>query len=125
MKEKEEELKRTQVFAHNGVVGIKSGFKVEGLQNDPSKPGQLGFVLDAKYIDISKEALDLLKKVPQSHDDIGDVDVWRAGNLIIFVFLGGPLALITNESTGSNSHNASLLEGVATIVDNNPPEEFK
>lgn len=35
---------RTQVFTHKGYVGIMSDVQAEGLLNNPSQPGELGFV---------------------------------------------------------------------------------
>jgi len=102
---------RTQVFAHNGFLGIMSGVGAEGLLNKPKDPGQLGFVVDAEYVDIQPEALELLKKIPKSCDDIGDVDVFKSENGIVFSWLGGPrTALKPDKASGSSSYDPSLLK---------------
>lgn len=117
---------RTKIFQYKGILGIESSFDTEGLINNPKAPGQLGFVLDASFVDISKEALEVLKKIPKSGDDIGDVDVFKSNKGVVFAWLGGPLRLINPSSaTGSNSYNPSLLESVSKIVENEPPIEFK
>ena len=53
---------RTKVFAYKGWVDIQSDVNAEGLLNKPLDKGQLGFVLNASFVDISPEALELLKK---------------------------------------------------------------
>ena len=110
---------RTQVFAYKGVVGIKSDFKAEGLLNKPDQPGQLGFVVDASFVDISPEALKLLKKVPRSGDDIGDVDVFKTnGKMVVFAWMGGPMKAFKPEDgvSGSSSYDASLLKANPSVV---------
>ncbi|MFA5312754.1 MAG: hypothetical protein WC375_05445 [Methanomassiliicoccales archaeon] len=91
-----------------------SDFNAEGLLNDPTKPGQLGFVIDASFVDISPSALEIIKKVPKSGDDIGDVDVYKMddGNQVIFCWLGGPMKAfkLSDEISGSNSYDPSCLK---------------
>ena len=112
-----DDKKYTKVYAHRGYVGIHSALDVEGLLNDPTQEGQIGFVLDAQHVQIQPEALDILKKVERSRDDIGDVDVFKADNgTVVFAFMGGPLRLITPESVGSNTYDASLLNATEGVV---------
>lgn len=115
---------RTTVFEYKGVVGIKSDVHAEGLLNSPLNKGQLGFVVDAKYVDIQPLALEILRKIRKSGDDIGDVDVYKTENdQIIFSWLGGPLkVLIHEEVSGSNSYDPSLLTACDTVE---TPEDFK
>lgn len=104
---------RTQVFAHKGMVGIMSDLNADGLLNRPQDTGQLGFVLDAAFVDIQPEALELLKMVKKSSDDIGDVDVWESGGTVIFGWLGGPMkAFKPSQVEGSSSYDISLLKSV-------------
>lgn len=117
---------RTSVFAHKSVVGIESDLKAEGLVNDPSLPNQLGFVLDALYVDISQEAYEVLLAIPKSGDSIGDVDVFKSTTGVIFSFLGGPRVVVGVDlgHTGSSTYDPTLLQGVANFVPNNPPQAF-
>lgn len=114
---------RTQIFSYKGVIGIQSDVKAEGLLNDPLQSGQLGFVINADYIDIQPEALELLKTVKKSGDDIGEVDVFESEKGVIFSWLGGPLkAFIPDQITGSSTYNAYLLK--TTNENIKPPQEF-
>lgn len=114
---------RTQVFEHKGILGIQSDFGAEGLLNDPSQPGQLGFVVNADFVDIQPKALDLLKNVKSGHDDIGDVDVFQANDgVVVFAWLGGNLrAMNPEEIQGSNSYHPELLKSSENVV---TPQEF-
>ena len=114
---------KTIVFAHKGIIGIQSSVDCEGLFNDPTKPGELGFVVNAEFVRFQPEALELLKKIKRSGDDIGDVDIFESGIEVIFCWLGGPLSMIDpDEVTGSSSYDPELI----TQVDKNvqTPQEF-
>lgn len=113
---------RTSVFTYKGYIGIESDVKAEGLLNSPTQPGQLGFVVDANSVDIQPEALELLKTIKKGSDSLGDVDVFSAGDKIVFSWLGGPLRLIDPKKiTGSRDYNPSLLK---SNVEVKPTEEF-
>jgi hypothetical protein len=110
---------RTQVFEHKGIIGIKSDFKAERLLNDPSQPNQIGFVVDAKFVDISPGALEILKTIPKSGDDIGDVDVFETvDNMIVFCWIGGQLKVINPKSniSGSSTYSPHLLIANDNVV---------
>jgi hypothetical protein len=110
---------RTQVFSYKGWVGIQSDVTAEGLLNKPLDKGQLGFVIDAAFVDISPEALDLLKQVKKSGDCIGDVDIIKSRDKVLFLWLGSPLKMFKPEQvTGSKEYDASLItETKETVVD--------
>lgn len=103
---------RTKVFAYKGWVGIESDIKAEGLLNDPMKKGQLGFVLDAEFVDISPEALELLKEVPKSMDSIGEVDIISArDNQVWFMWLGGHKKMFKpHQISASRDYAPSLIK---------------
>jgi hypothetical protein len=110
---------RTQVFAYKGFVGIKSDFKAEGLLNKPDQPGQLGFVVDAAFVDISPEALEILKKIPRSGDDIGEVDVFGDDKgKVIFCWLGGNMKVfsLSDKVDGSSTYDATLLKANPNVI---------
>jgi len=108
---------RTQVFAYRGIVGIQSSCDAEGLLNKPKEKGQLGFVVDASYVDISSEALDLIKKVKKSCDCIGDIDVYKSSNCIVFSWLGRPWEMFKPELvSGSREFNPDLLRSRSGVL---------
>ena len=113
---------RTQVFAYKGFIGIVSAAKAEGILNSPLEPGQLGFVVDASFVDVSAEALELLKTVPGSSDDLGEVDVFEAQGKIIFSWLGGPWKMFKpTEVSSSSIYEPTLLKACEGVV---VPQDF-
>jgi len=113
---------RTKVFAYRGLIGIKSTWDAEGLINDPTADGQLGFVIDASHVDISEEALGLLKKIKKSSDDIGDVMAYKAQDgMTIFAWMGGIQRVLTNQHEADNEYDPSTL----TTTEVEIPEDFK
>lgn len=101
---------RTQVFAHNGFIGIKSDIKAEGLLNNPTEPDQLGFVVDANFVDVQPQALELLKQIKRSADDLGEVDIFKSVKGTIFSWLGGPMkVIIPADVTSSNDYHPELI----------------
>ena len=113
---------RTTVFAYKNAIGIQSDVKAEGLLNDPSQPGQLGFIINAKFVDISPEALVLLKKIKKSGDAIGDVMTDKHGDNVMFSFLGGPLALLSKKSEADRDYQPNLLTATEGVI---VPDNFK
>lgn len=114
---------KTTVFAHRGIVGIESDLKSEGLLNNPAQPGQLGFVLDASTVRFSPEAVEELKKVKRSHDDLGEVDIFQTDDKrVIFGWLGGiRKAFKASDIEGSSSYDASLITSSADVE---TPQDF-
>lgn len=82
----------------------------DALLNDPTQDGQLGFVCDISKCQITAEAIEILKNVPISHDDIGDVDLFKAGDVSVISWLGGALcAKRALHIEGSSSYDITLL----------------
>ena len=115
---------RTQVFVYKGVLGIKSAVDADGLLNKPMDKGQLGFVVDAAHVDIQQEAIDWMRELPRTGDDIGAVDSFQSDNgPVVFSWLGGPMTSITKEEGDAPS---STDFGVLTASpDVEVPEDFK
>jgi hypothetical protein len=113
---------RTTVFAYKKVIGIQSDVKAEGLINDPTQPGQLGFIINAKFVDISPEALILLKKIKKSRDAIGDVMADSFGEEVTFSFLGGPLGFLSRKSEADRDYKPNLLSSTEGVI---IPDNFK
>lgn len=113
---------RTHIFAYNGYVGILSHPEAEHFIAHPGN-GNLGCVVDAKGVDISPDALTLIKQIRNSRDSIGDFDVFQAGDKIIIGWLGGYMkAFEPSKITGSNTYNPNLLKSSDNVI---VPEGFK
>jgi hypothetical protein len=115
---------RTQIFAYKGFIGILSNSNSEGIINDPILQDSRGFSVDVKGIDISKEALGLLKKMKGHAGKDGELDIFKtADNIIIFSWLGGEYKIIDPKKSSFSLENDSSL---FTPLDEGPepPEEF-
>lgn len=118
---------KTQVFAYRGYVGIMCPKEnAEGLINDPNKPGQLGIAVNAESVEFSPDAVDLLKTVERSNDDLGDVDMFETtDNKIIFGWLGGFNRVVDPTlCTGARDTNFGLIKD-EWIKEIDPPGSFK
>lgn len=116
---------KTQIFEYKGFIGIQSAPDAEGLLNDPTQPGQIGFVADASKCEFSQKAIDLLKEVKKSGDDLGDVDVFKASDdMVVFGWLGGPLKVLSPkwDVSGSSSYEPGLLKATEGVE---PSDSFK
>lgn len=118
---------KVSVFAYKGILGIETKDfdpKSDILLNDPTQPGQLGFVVDASKIHVSQEAKDLMLTIPKSGDDIGDVDCFETSNgMTVFAWLGGPLA-VKDPKKCSLAHD-SKMNLLTVSEDIEIPEGFK
>jgi hypothetical protein len=112
-------MKPTKIFAHKGYVGIEAG---DQFINDPTKPGQLGCVVDLKNVVISQEAYDIIKGVRKSQDAIGDVMCWQADKQQCFGWMGGAKYLLHTKAEADRNYNPSLLKPRIEKVD--PPADF-
>lgn len=115
------------------VTCYKNKLIIEGASPDlkhpnwvPAGQGRIGcIVMDtAKHLGVSEEALAWLKKVPRSADDIGDVDWFASGTRHAFGWLGGPLAMVSRDATGSNSYTVPP-EGQYIVIPNDVPADAK
>lgn len=77
-----------KVFSHRGIIGIESSPYDKAILAHPGG-GNIGVVADASLVEISEDALQLLKTIKVGRDSIGDVDCFRSGDKIIFGWLGG------------------------------------
>jgi len=129
-------------YGYRGYIGC-DGFKVDfdidsieegemlkreqlsdALINNPLESGQLGFVMELDKCRFNHEAIEVLKKVSKSNDDLGEVDIFSSVDGPTIGWLGGVLTLIGPETTGSNSYEPELLDDVEP-VDLDIPEALK
>lgn len=128
-----------KIFAYKGYIGINGWADncPEGIGeneeitekhltsaviNNPLEQGQLGFVCKANECKFSQEAIDLLKQIKPSNDDIGDVDIFNSDEGPMFCWLGGPMRVLSLEHEGSKNYNPSLLPEASEVE---VPESFK
>lgn len=107
---------KTKIFEYKGYVGIVAG---DSLVNDPTQPGQLGCIVSLKDVEISQAAFEILKGIPKSNDDIGDVMCWDE----FFGWMGGPAKVLSKESEGDRDYNPNLLSDYIAEVE--PTQSFK
>ncbi len=109
-------MSKVKVFSYKGFVGISSSPESEGIIAHPGN-GNLGVVCNAKDVEISEEALELLKKVKKGNDDLGDIDVFKSSDgMIVFSWLGGYLRVLRPDSVeGSRDTNMGLLSSTPGV----------
>lgn len=109
---------KTKVFVYKDALGIESSCNADGLLNRPMEKNQLGFVCDASKVEFQQEAVDWLKKVKQSSNCIGDVNVFKSDNgMVIFAWLGGPSKVCMNIEgvKGSRDYKPELLTATKDV----------
>lgn len=113
---------KIQVFAYKGYVGISASPDCEGIVAHPGN-GNLGVVSEADKVEFSSEAVEALRQVKKSDDDLGDVDIFQADDEVIFAWLGGyKKAFKPEHIEGSNSYDASLIKATEGVE---VPQDFK
>ena len=103
---------RTQVFAYKGIIGIKS-YAESTFLNDPQSCKL--FLVNTNTVDISPEALVLLKKIKKGEDSIADIMAYKAGETNVFGWGGTLVKIITNKVVADKGYNPNTLtstEGV-------------
>lgn len=60
----------------------------------PFDSSSMGYViLGTEHVGVSKEAYDFLSKLKPGHDDLGELDIFQAGDKYVFGTLGGNCVL--------------------------------
>lgn len=91
--------KDTFVYAYKGVLGIKSAEEKAGLLNFPNEKNDNLCLINMDNVKFSKEAIELLNKIPVGTQSIGDIMCYVAGNTKVFGFKCGA-SLITLKVIG-------------------------
>lgn len=104
------------VFCYKGIVGIQANPESPALIAKP-EGGSFGCVCDASQVNFSQEAIDALKTIKNGHDDLGDVDVFKAGDdKVIFGWMGGYMRVVKPEdSEGSRDCDFGLLKASENV----------
>jgi hypothetical protein len=102
--------KDIQIFAYKGIVGILANPTSKYIAEHPGN-GNLGVVAEAEGLTITQEAYDEVLKIKKSRDDIGDFDVFQAGDKVIIGWIGRYVrGLDPEKSEGSSSYKPELLK---------------
>ncbi len=90
---------KTQVFAHKGVIGIKSNETVEGIELLPQ--GYMPFIgVNLSQVEFQQEAIDLIKTIRKGDDVMGDIaTIKKEDGTILFVWFGTYGKVFTPETS--------------------------
>ena len=104
--------KDIQIFAYKGIVGILANPESKYIAAHPGgNTGNIGVVAEAEGLTITQEAYDEVLKIKKSRDDIGDFDVFQAGDKVIVAWIGPYVrGLDPEKSEGSSSYKPELLK---------------
>jgi hypothetical protein len=107
---------KTTIFTYKGIVGILSSPDAEGMIAKPGN-GNIGCVVDGSMIEISPDALEVLKQIPRGHDGLGDIDCFGSNDgKVVFGWLGGYMkAFSPNEIETSRDYNPGLLTATENV----------
>ena len=103
---------RTKVFAYKGIIGIKSYAETIFL-NDPQACKM--FLVDANTVDISPEALALLKKLKKGDASIADIMSYKAGDTKVFGWSETLVKIITKAVVADKCYNPDMLKAVMGV----------
>ena len=113
---------RTKIFAYNGYIGVMSGENYDGLLLEPSEFNN-NCVINSLFVDVSLDALNLLKDVKKTKKKNADIDIFKDGEVILIGWLGGYMtAFKASDVEASIGYNPELLIPVDDIE---ATEDFK
>ena len=117
---------KVKLFAYRNMLIIETV-----NPEDPNYPGwvpaggtKIGCVIanTKTALGISEDALEWLKGVKRSRDDIGDVDWWACNDgTKVFAWMGGVYSIKSRDADGSRHHEVFPDDYVP--VPNNPSQE--
>jgi hypothetical protein len=102
------------------VTAYKNFIIIEPLQFEedenliPAGEGRLGTVLinTKKYLGMSKEAVQTLKKLKKSHDDVGDIMLWKTRKGDCFAWFGNMYGLFNIETAEGDKNGFVAIDHV-------------
>ncbi len=108
-------MNKTKVFAYKGMIGIECDPESDALIAKPGN-GNIGCVCDASKIDISEDALKLLRQIKRGRHSLGEIDVYKTNDLVIFGWLGGYLkAFKPHNVETSREYDPSVLKHTENV----------
>jgi hypothetical protein len=115
------------VTAYKGFLIIEALIKEEHSDWVPAGSGRIGCILiDTKtHLGISDEAFELLKEIPQSLDDIGEVDWFDSDDgKRVFGWLG-PTKRLIDPKDAEGSRNYKVSRDFLSIPNEPDPDAVK
>lgn len=115
----------TRITAHRGHLVIECDLTERSERYIPAGGGQIGCTLlgiDASLLGISVEAMEELRKVGRSRDDIGDISIWRANDGRWCAGWLGPRWKILRPGSESDRQGLELDVPHAVIPNDVPPD---
>ena len=64
---------KTKIFAYKGILGAETDLENGVFLNNPLASGQLGCIIPIEQIEITQEAIDLLKTVPRERGSFAPI----------------------------------------------------
>ena len=120
---------KVSVVAYKGKLVVCPDKPEEGVDQNwwPTAPGKLGCVVgDTKnLLGCSKEALDLMRKVENGHDAIGDIDWWAVDDGTYAFAWFGAIYRIIDVATAIGARGFRPYPDQCTIIPNNVPKAAK
>jgi hypothetical protein len=64
---------KSKIFAYKGIVGAETDLENGVFANNPKAEGQIGCVIPIEEIEITQEAIDLIKKAPRESGSFASI----------------------------------------------------
>jgi len=107
---------KIKIYQHKGIIGIESDHLNSPFISKVGN-GNLGCTVDGKDVQISPEALELLKDIKEGRGSLGDIECFEASDgSTVFGWIGGfRRVVIPSKSEGGRGFNPSLLTPTSGI----------
>lgn len=104
---------RVQIFAYKGYVGISGDMFSPGILSDREFVQNMGIIADLNEVQVSPEAIELLKTIKVNEHEVGDVDVlptFDGDGAIIAIQGGYDRVIVPSEAECGTDTNWDLLK---------------
>lgn len=117
----------TRLAVYKGVLTVEhTVFESNDVVVTPyDNPGVMGYVVkDVGHVGVSQEAYDFLKALRVGSDGLGDIDIFKSGDVHVFATLGGAYNLYTKDSETSRDYVVPPITDFQ-VIPNEVPEGAK
>jgi hypothetical protein len=122
---------KTKIFAYKGALGAETDMEKGKFINKPLDDGQLGCVICVTEIEITQEAVNLLKSASREGGSFGPIMLTKHGGEIAKTspasigLMGFGKHLFMSEQVALGKSCDKEILDLCTIVEIEVPEEFK